>query len=50
MPEFYRKLLGLLLILAAVGVASWQTVLVSCSSPGAVGGSGPPAHAADAPR
>ncbi|RKT47713.1 hypothetical protein [Thiocapsa rosea] len=33
MPEFPRKVLGLLLILAAVGVASWQTLAVSCSSP-----------------
>ena len=33
MPEFPRKVLGLLLILAAVGVASWQALAVSCSSP-----------------
>ncbi|EGV20248.1 hypothetical protein [Thiocapsa marina] len=35
MPEFPRKVLGLLLILAAVGVASWQALAVSCSSPAA---------------
>ncbi|WP_373507038.1 hypothetical protein [Thiocapsa sp.] len=35
MPEFPRKVVGLLLILAAVGVASWQTLAVSCSSPAA---------------
>jgi hypothetical protein len=33
MPDFPRKVLGLLLILASVGVASWQTLAVSCSSP-----------------
>jgi hypothetical protein len=33
MPNFPRKLLGLLLILATVGVASWQALAVSCSSP-----------------
>lgn len=35
MPDFPRKVLGLLLILAAVGVASWQALAVSCSSPAA---------------
>jgi hypothetical protein len=35
MPEFPRKVLGLLLILSAVGVASWQALGVSCSSPAA---------------
>jgi hypothetical protein len=33
MPEFPRKIIGLLLILSAVGVASWQALAVSCSSP-----------------
>jgi hypothetical protein len=35
MPDFTRKVLGLLLMLAAVGVASWQALAVSCSSPAA---------------
>jgi hypothetical protein len=33
MPEHLRKLIGLLLLIAAVGVASSQALLVSCSSP-----------------
>ena len=37
MPDHLRKLVGLLLILAAVGVASVQTLLVSCSSPATAG-------------
>lgn len=32
MPDFLRKLIGLLLIFAAVGVASCQTLVASCSS------------------
>ncbi|MFO1371503.1 MAG: hypothetical protein U1F42_03605 [Candidatus Competibacteraceae bacterium] len=32
MPDFLRKFIGLLLIFAAVGVASCQALLVSCSS------------------
>lgn len=32
MPDFLRKLIGLLLIVATVGVASCQALLVSCSS------------------
>lgn len=38
MPSFARHLLGLLLILATVGVAAWQTLAVSCSSPAAARG------------
>ncbi|MGB5734487.1 MAG: hypothetical protein WBM40_08600 [Thiohalocapsa sp.] len=37
MPDRLRKLLGILLMLAAIGVASMQTLLVSCSSPAAAG-------------
>ncbi|MGB5832958.1 MAG: hypothetical protein WBG92_13340 [Thiohalocapsa sp.] len=37
MSERLRKLAGILLILAAIGVASWQTLLVSCSSSAATG-------------
>lgn len=36
MPDFLRKFIGLLLIFAAVGVASCQALLVSCSSNPAV--------------
>ena len=32
MPDFLRKFIGLLLIFAAVGVASCQALVVSCSS------------------
>lgn len=32
MPDFLRKFIGLLLIVAAVGVASCQALMVSCSS------------------
>ena len=32
MPGHLRKLIGILLIFAAVGVASAQALLVSCSS------------------
>jgi hypothetical protein len=32
MPDFLRKFIGLLLLVAAVGVASCQALLVSCSS------------------
>jgi hypothetical protein len=32
MPPFPRKFLGLLLLLATVGVASWQTLAVSCTA------------------
>ncbi len=32
MPDFLRKFIGLLLIFAAVGVASCQALLVSCST------------------
>ena len=32
MPERLRKLIGVLLLIAAVGVASSQALLVSCSS------------------
>jgi hypothetical protein len=38
MPASARRLLGLLLILATVGVAAWQTLAVSCSAPAAAGG------------
>ena len=31
MPDFLRKFIGLLLIFAAVGVASCQALLASCS-------------------
>lgn len=31
MPDFLRKSIGLLLIVAAVGVASCQALLVSCT-------------------
>jgi hypothetical protein len=41
MPAFPRKLLGLILIIAAVGVASWQALGVSCSSPAAAGAAAP---------
>ncbi|WP_295581101.1 hypothetical protein [uncultured Lamprocystis sp.] len=37
MPEPLRKLIGILLILAAAGVASGQALLVSCSTPAAGG-------------
>jgi hypothetical protein len=45
MPDFPRKILGLLLILAAVGVASWQALAVSCSSPAAAAAAEPTRHA-----
>jgi hypothetical protein len=32
MPDSLRKFIGLLLLFAAVGVASCQALLVSCSS------------------
>ncbi len=32
MPDFLRKFIGLLLLVAAVGVASCQALLVSCLS------------------
>ena len=32
MPDYLRKFIGLLLLFAAVGVASCQALLVSCSS------------------
>jgi hypothetical protein len=35
MPERLRTVVGILLILVAIGVASWQSLLVSCSSPAA---------------
>ncbi len=35
MPERLRKLIGILLIFAAAGVASGQALLVSCSGPAA---------------
>jgi hypothetical protein len=47
MPEFPRKLLGLLLILTAVGVASWQSLAVSCSSASAAVGGAPRVGAAE---
>ncbi len=31
MPDFMRKFIGLLLIFAAIGVASCQALLTSCS-------------------
>jgi hypothetical protein len=37
MPDHLRKLLGILLIFVAIGVASMQTLLVSCSSPATAG-------------
>jgi hypothetical protein len=37
MSERLRKLIGILLILAAAGVASGQALLVSCSGPAAAG-------------
>jgi hypothetical protein len=35
MSDRLRKLLGILLMIAAIGVAAWQSLLVSCSSPAA---------------
>lgn len=32
MPDFLRKFIGLLLILAAVGIASCQALVASCST------------------
>jgi hypothetical protein len=32
MPDFLRKFIGLVLIVAAVGVASCQALLTSCST------------------
>lgn len=32
MPDFLRKFIGLVLIVAAVGVASCQALLASCST------------------
>ena len=32
MPDFLRKFIGLLLIFAAVGVASCQALVASCST------------------
>jgi hypothetical protein len=37
MPERLRTVIGILLILAASGVASWQSLLVACSPPTAAG-------------
>ncbi len=37
MPERLRTVVGILLILTAIGVASWQSLLVSCSSPTGAG-------------
>lgn len=34
MPDRLPKLVGILLICAAIGVASWQSLLVSCSPTG----------------
>ncbi len=33
MPERLRRVVGILLILTAIGVAAWQSLLVSCASP-----------------
>jgi hypothetical protein len=38
MPDPVRKLVGILLILAAIGVASAQALLASCSSTATAGG------------
>lgn len=46
MPERLRTVVGILLMLAAIGVASWQSLLVSWSSPAAAGSAG---HALVAP-
>lgn len=35
MSDRLRKLVGVLMMIAAIGVASWQTLLVSCSPPAA---------------
>ncbi len=40
MPDHLRKLIGILLLLAAIGVASAQALLVSCSSPATAGSIG----------
>jgi hypothetical protein len=37
MSDRARRLIGVMLILAAIGVASWQALLVSCSSTAAAG-------------
>jgi hypothetical protein len=47
MSDRARRLVGVLLILAAIGVASWQALLVSCSSAAAAGSA---RHAVGAPR
>lgn len=41
MSERLRKLWGVLLVVVAIGVVSWQALLVSCSSPGEIDGAGP---------
>jgi hypothetical protein len=38
MPDPVRKLVGILLILVAIGVASSQALLASCASTATVGG------------
>ncbi len=43
MPVLLRKMLGLVLVLAAVGIISGQALLVSCSSSTLVGDGLPPA-------
>jgi len=47
MPERLRTVAGILLILAAIGVASWQSLLVSCASPAAAGSARAPGVAPD---
>jgi hypothetical protein len=46
MPEYLRKLVGVVLLLTAIGIASWQSLLVSCSSSAQAGAlpASPPAH------
>jgi len=46
MPEHLRKLVGVLLLLTAIGIASWQSLLVSCSSSAQAGAplAPPPAY------
>lgn len=38
MPDTLRKLVGILLILSAIGVASSQALLASCTSTATAGG------------
>jgi len=50
MPEHLRKLVGVVLLLTAIGVASWQSLLVSCSSTAQAGAKvtvPPPPHEGD---